>query len=189
MRITLGTLKRYWKGLAQTGAWLVGIVSVFVFPPPEQVGSDTEQTFRAFCVFIVSVLVGILAFPLGKFKKKSATKGWSVASAVALLIGVTLFFKYQSQRAEWSAPCGERRVVVVGSVLTDAGKTYAANEPVFTKDAAVIDAGCKPTLVWTEASIHENAIRLHTIYTFLIVCFSLAPVMVIQTGFCASRRR
>jgi hypothetical protein len=188
MTTALSTLKRYWKGLAQTGAWLVGIVGVFVFPPPELVGSDSEKTFRLLCVFILSVLMGVLTLPLRKFKTKKAARGWSFASALALLIGVLLFFQYQSQRAQWSAACAKRRVVV-GSVLTDAGKTYAANEAVFTKEAAVFDAGCKPALVWTDASIHSNAVRLHTLYTVVIVLFALAALMAIQAQYCATRPR
>jgi type IV secretory pathway component VirB8 len=74
-------------------------------------------------------------------------------------------------------------------VLTDAGKTYATHESVFTKEAAVFDAACKPALVWTEASIRENAIRLDTLYTFVILVLAVAVLMSIQAAFLASGRR
>jgi FtsH-binding integral membrane protein len=183
-----GLLKRYWRGLSQTGAWLVGIISVFAFPPPEEVGSDSEQTFRAFCVFILAVLLGILAIPLTKYKGKKGALGWAVTAGIALLAGGVLFFEYQNQRAEYSAKYEQKRIVV-GSILTSAGQMYATHEAGFTKEKAVFDAGGKPALIWQSASIHKNANRLHTTYTFVVVFLALSAVLAIQAKYCASQKR
>jgi hypothetical protein len=181
--LSLETIKSNWRGLSQTGAWLVGTLSVFVFAPPTEVGSDSAGTFRSLCVFVLASLMGILSISLSKLKSKDAASGWAVVAVLLLCSGISLFFWYQSYRSEWSVDSGRSRVVI-GSELTEDGKTYMQTDRPASNEQAVFEAGGKPERIWTAGSIHSKAQRLYTIYFCLIIALSLAAVTAIQTRYC-----
>jgi hypothetical protein len=110
--LSLATTRSNWRGLSLTAAWLIGTVSVFVLAPPAEVGSDSAGTFRSFAAFVLTVLMGILSFPLSKLKSRDAAPGWAVVAIFLLGSGIGLFFWYQSYRSEWSVKYGGSRVVI-----------------------------------------------------------------------------
>jgi len=181
--VSLATIKSNWRVLSQTGAWLVGIVSLFVLAPPVEVGSDSAGTFRYFSAFVLAVLIGILSVPLSKLKSRAAASGWAAVAVLLLCAGIGLFFWYQSYRSQWSVKSGGARVVI-GSELTADGKTYMEKDKPSSTEQAVFEAGGRPERIWTSLSIHSKAQRLYTIYFCLIILLSMAAVTAIQTRYC-----
>jgi hypothetical protein len=181
--LSLATIKLNWRGLSQTGAWLIGTLSVFVFAPPAEVGSDAAGTFRSFSAFVLAVLMGILSIPLSKLKSKDAAPGWAAVAILLLCTGIGLFFWYESYRSEWSVKSGGSRVVI-GAELTADGMTYMEKDRPPSNEQAVFEAGGKPERIWTAGSIHSKAQRLYTIYFCLIIALSMAAVTAIQTRYC-----
>ncbi len=182
--LSLPKLKSNWRGLAQTGVWIIGIVSIFVFTPPAEIGSDSAGTFRSFSAFALAVLMGIMSVPLSKLKSKNAALGWAAVAIFLLGLGVGLFFWYQSYRSNWSAKYGGSRVVI-GDELTHDGSIYMDKDRPASNEQAVLDAGGIPTRIWTTTSIHSKAQTLYRIYFCVIIVLSMTVVTAIQTRYCA----
>ncbi len=171
-------MRKLWRRLAQTAAWLCALLATFVFPPPTDITSDPSRVFVFFSRFIVAILVGLLTLPLGKFAAKRYAV-WRLVSIALLAAGITSFFGYEDLRSKYTADYqGDQRVI--GWTFTYEGWIHKDSEKGITNKQLLADALGDPAGIWTAESIHKASLWIHLYYLLTVITLAACVITLVQ---------
>jgi hypothetical protein len=169
-----------WRRLTQAAAWLCAVVAAFLSPPPRDIAAGDDTTV-AFTAFLIAFLVGLMAIPLVRFRRRKQATAWAVAAAGFFLLGCAAFDQYRDHRARWSVPYAGARVVIGGPAdLTPLGREYVQRFPQHDGATLVANTGGKPGMVWNGSAIRARARTLDLLYIACAAAFAGAIISMLQ---------
>ncbi|MBI3048079.1 MAG: hypothetical protein HYY76_07175 [Acidobacteria bacterium] len=167
-RFRLSSLKGRFAKLDQVGAWIFGIVGVFLLPPP--VGSDGD-IIEALAKFVAVVATGLVLVRVRRWNRRRA---WIVATA-SLVLSVSAFFAYRYFVASWTCTYFDVPMVVGDDEnLTSLARQHLAQNPNLPCELLLQDFGGQTELVWARGVLIARRFALAGAYLLclplLIVC-------------------
>ena len=172
-------MRKLWRRMAKTAAWLCAVVATFVFPPPTDVTSDSSRVFVFFARFIVAILVGLFSLPIGKFAKKPSALRWRLVPVALLVAGIISFLAYEDLKSKYTADFqGDQRVI--GWTFTDEGRTHRDNEKGITNRQLLMDAAGDPAKIWTADSIRKASFWIRVSYLLTVITLAACVITLLQ---------
>jgi uncharacterized membrane protein YhaH (DUF805 family) len=181
-----------WAALAQASAWVMGIMSSFLLPPPVSVSKDDEKIWLRLAQFVIAVLIGLLFVAARRWNKRRHVRWWATSAAVMFLLSILLFVFYQY--LSLSLTCKYySQTIVIGSSYTTQGANYAQKNPGISCEKLLKDFTGQAEDVWTKESVTRNRVTLAVAYIGSIPFFVACIMGVVQalsiTGKEGTRRR
>ncbi len=190
MANSLAILKRSqksWALLAQSAAWIIGILAGFLLPPPVGMTDDT-RVFVRFAQFVVTFIVGFVLLASLRWKSQKYSFRWAAMSLFSLVLGCVMFFGYQLFSARWTAEYNGQRVVTGGD-YTAFGKDYRQENPNLTATDLVRDVAGDVEKIWTKESLTQHRLLLAAVYVFSMPPLTVAVMSLLQAIQCATSER
>src|SRR5437660_5551075 len=178
----LDKLKQHWNLIAQTGVWVMGIVSGFVVSP-QMGGPRYEKSIWNLTQFVVNILVGLMLILTFKYARRTHLKLWIAATAFALLLGLLGYFSYMNQLGRCTCRYYSK-TVLAGTQLRDPQKesNTPCEELLKTHTGEVEE-------IWTSDSINRCRLVLAVSYVSTVPLFAVSLISVVQAVYVASRKR
>lgn len=178
--------RKSWTLLAQTAAWVAGVLAGFLLPPPAGTEDETRVWVR-FAQFIITMVVGLVLLAALRWKDKDLAFRWGGVSASFLLLGTVAFFGYQLCAARWTAIYNDA-LVVIGSDYTPSGLEYHTEHPQLSPADLLMKFAGKVDRIWTRESIAEHRILLAGMYILTMPLFTIAIMSLLQAIQCTTSR-
>lgn len=185
-------MRTHWQILLQGGVWIMTLLSSFVLPPPLWDFKEDAIWFR-FVHFLVSALIGLLFIPMRSWSEQKHQWTWWWITALALVIGIFVFFEYQSLRAHWTRGYGGERIVV-GQTYTEDALEY--KRTVRTKDQReisdeelIMDYAGDTEQIWKAGEIRSHRLILAAVYMGSISLFAIIIMTLVQAIYCSTRNK
>ena len=164
-------LEKNWGVLSQTGVWVLGIVSGFIFDPP-----DTSNSWKGLARFVVAILTAMVFIAAQKWKRKSHLGIWVAVTCLLLLILVVVFTIYQNRLNNWTCEWNSKHFVI-GSEWTVQGAKWQ-NE---SCEDLLQDFLGKTDDIWKIGSINRRRTELSLFYFSAVLLCSACLLAAIQS--------
>ncbi len=185
------TIKESFLKWLQLAAWILSVLGTFLIEPPFSL-PDQQKFVAGFTKFFLAVFLGLLLYPLNKYKKAEYTRRWWIA-------GIVLFFSAMIMTAGYLTTYQEKTILhqvndmtylrlVVGNRLTADGdtarvevlkqKAVATNEDIVTNFSIQTVEDLKQ--VWEPEGIRFNNYLLLGFYLLLIFSCSALLMIALQ---------
>lgn len=175
--------QKSWVLLAQTAAWVVGVLAGFLLPPP--IGTPAEsRVYVRFAQFVITVVIGLVLLAALRWKSKKHTFRWGATSALFLLLGTATFFGYQIFANRWTTQYNKQRVVI-GDAYTAHGREYHEENPHLTPENLLMDNKGEAEKVWTRESLTQRRLLLAAMYVLAMPLFTVSIMSILQALQCA----
>lgn len=178
--------KDRWAALSQFGAWLAGIVLLFVAVPARlRLNEDPSWAVR-FVQFALTIIVGVIVVAFWRRCAPRYRRRWLIACIVSFILGLAAFGAYLHLSNRWTCSYLGLPPVVIG-------KTYTADAaPV----AVTVGNSCTRLLreygenweIWDENEIEDRYLLLIAIFSLVVIAFALAVVFLVQAWRCGDGR-
>ena len=178
--------RKGWLVLAQGALWLGGIFGGFLLPPPVGIQASDEKLWLRLGQFIIAVVLGLVFFASRRWRQPCHALWWSGASLVFLAAAIIVFFRYQQLTLAWTANYSGQKVIV-GSVLTPAGRAETQANPGISYDDLIMDFAGKTEAIWTSESINRRKLILAACYISCLPLFTICLLAVVQAIACGAR--
>jgi hypothetical protein len=178
--------RKGWLVLAQGALWLGGILGGFLLPPPVGILASDEKLWLRLGQFIIAVVLGLVFFAARRWRQPCHALWWCGAALVFLAAAVVVFFRYQQLTLAWTANYAGQKVVV-GSVLTPAGRADIQANPGNSRDDLIMDFAGKTEAIWTSESINHRRLMLAACYISCLPLFTICLLAVVQAIACGAR--
>jgi hypothetical protein len=184
------TVRQKWQYLLQGSAWIMTLLAGFVLTPPIW---DFEQhlIWYRFTHFIVAALIGLMFIPITRWPNKRYTSRWALFTLILLILGVVLFFQYQSLRDDWTVAY-DKKPVIIGKTYSRDALNYKEmvkgeeNREVSDRELVMAAAGRTENL-WNIEELHRRGRILAAVYVGSIAIFTVAIISLIQALYCNSK--
>lgn len=177
--------RKSWLTMSQGALWLGGVLGSFLLPPPVGTQASEEKVWLRLGQFIVAVVLGLVFFVAQRWRASRYALAWWGTSLLFLGIAVGVFFRYQQLTIEWTANYqGEK--VVIGSVYTPEGSSYAAEHPGISADKLVEDFTGKTEDIWQRATMDRRRLPLAAAYVSCLPAFTICLIAVVQAIQCTA---
>ena len=174
--------KKSWGLLAQTAAWILGIIGGFLLPPPIGITQQSEKLWLRLAQFIIICVVGLMFIATRRWNKKTHILMWWLSAALVLMLAIVSFFGYQKLLNSWTCKFyQEARIVGPQSELTPHGIEYFHDNSGASCEDALREHAGKAEDVWTKASIDSRQITLAGIYILCVPLFTICIISLLQT--------
>ncbi len=172
-----------WVLLAQTAAWVVGVLAGFLVPPP--VGAAEEsRVYVRFAQFVITVVIGLVLLAAMRWKSKKDSFLWGAAAVIFLLLGSAMFFGYQLCAARWTAEYNNQRVVI-GETYTAYGREYHEQNPNLSPANLIMHVAGQVEKLWTRESLTQRRLLLAAMYVLAMPLFTVSIMSILQAIQCA----
>ena len=178
--------RKSWLMLAQGGVWIGGILGSFLLPPPVGVSSEDEKIWLRLGQFVIAVVLGLILFAAHRWSQRRHGLRWGGSALVFLAIALAAFFRYQHLTLAWTGRYVGQSVVV-GSVYTPQGASYAQKNPMISCDDLIFDFAGATEEIWTSASINRRRLLLAATYVSCMPLFTLCLLSVVQAVQCGTK--
>ncbi|MEP6664395.1 MAG: hypothetical protein ABJC04_12110 [Verrucomicrobiota bacterium] len=179
--------QKSWVMLAQTAAWMAGVLAGFLLPPP--VGTAAEsRVYVRFAQFVITLVIGFVLLAALRWKSPKNIFRWAATSAVFLLLGSAMFFGYQLFAARWTAEYNSQHVVI-GGTYTSFGHDYHRENPNLSPSDLVMDVAGATEKIWTQESLTQRRLLLAAMYVLAMPLFTVAVMSLLQAMQCATARK
>ena len=169
--------------LAQTAAWVVGVLAGFLLPPP--IGTPQEnQIWVRFAQFVITVFIGLLVLAALRWKSKKDAFRWGAISMLFLFLGTATFFGYQFFATRWTTMYNKQRVVI-GDVYTAVGRDHHEQNQHRPPEELVMDFAGDVEMIWTRESIAQRRLLLAAMYVLAMPLFTVSVMSIVQALHCA----
>lgn len=168
------------------------VLGSFVLPPPLWDFKEDSVWFR-FAHFFVSALIGLLFVPMRSWSERKHSWRWWWITFVALVLGIGVFFLYQSLRADWTRAYGGGRIVVGATYKKDA-LDYKQSERIehdrdLSDEELIMDSAGDTKSIWEEGEIRRRRLILAGIYIGIISLFGVSMITLIQSLYCSTKSK
>ena len=181
-----GSPEARWQWIAQLAAWLLGLFSSFLLPPPMGFDGDAVASFAQFAL---TVLVGLFIFLVRRFREPKHAPCWWIAASLALLLSVASFLRYQYLREVWTCDYfGERLIVGSSQDLTPQGASYFQQNPGVSCDQALQDFIGRVEDAWTTNAIAARRMWLAVVYLAILPLLMVSVLGTLQALRCGRSR-
>jgi len=174
--------KKNWGVLAQTAAWVLGIIGSFLLPPPVGITQQSEKLWLRLAQFVIICVVGLMFIAARRWNRKEHIRRWWISAALILVLAILSFFGYQKLLNKWTCKHYQQaKIVGSESSLTPHGIEYFRDNPGASCEDALKEHAGKAEDVWTKASIDSRQITLAGIYILCVPLFTICIIAVLQT--------
>lgn len=179
----LGSRQGRWLGAAQLGALSLGFLLALLLPPPVGIQLGGERVWLRLGLCAISVLPGAVMLAAPRWGDRRHAMPWWGASGVAMVAAAVVFFQYQRLAYQWTGEY-DGRLLVVGSVYTEHGKSYVEKNPDLPLTTLLDDFLGRPEDIWTRASINRRRQILAGLYVSCLPLFLFSAMALVQALRC-----
>jgi len=178
-------LKNNWQDLAQGAAWLLGLFSTFIYPPPANsldLSLGRADTGFNAARFVVTLVLAAAFFLARRYVRKSGI--WLALAALTLGAASVLYFDYQSRAERWTATYNGG-LVTRGDQLTTHAAQYAKENSIELSRSGhsklIFDFGGNAAAVWADTDVITSRWRELVLRYVATACLlTLCVVTVLQ---------
>lgn len=175
--------QKSWVMLAQSAAWVAGVLAGFLLPPPVGTSHDSQVWVR-FAQFVITVLIGLLVLAALRWKRKKDAFHWGAIAMLFLFLGTATFFGYQFFAARWTTWYHDRAVVIGGDYTTH-GREYHEEHLNLPPTDLIMDHRGKVEEIWTRESLTQRRLLLAAMYVLAMPLFTVCVMSIVQALHCA----
>jgi len=181
---TLRTVRKNWTLIAQSGAWLFGLVASFLTPLPYESdfstvtggpGGNGTAHVAALGRVVVVVLVGLFLLPALRWRAARHAWKWGAVSAVFLVILLGGFFVLDGVTNACVVTYRGSRLLI-GTTYTPEATSYLQNNRVTTRELIDQYNVSRMDRIWTTESMLGCRRRLLVLY-FMMLPISIVTIL------------
>ena len=177
--------RKSWLTMSQGALWLGGVLGSFLLPPPVGTQAGEGKVWLRLGQFIVAVLLGLVFFLAQRWRASRYAIAWWMTALAFLAIAIGLFFRYQQLTIDWTGNYQGQKVVI-GSVYTEQGASYVAENAGISTDQLIHDFTGKTEDIWQRNTIDRRRLLLAAAYVSCVPAFTICLIAIVQAIQCAA---
>lgn len=171
-------IKASMDSILQVGAWLVGVIVMFVISPPRLTSADDSQFFVRAAQFVVAILLVLVIVAVRR-------SGWTVrklwiSTVGALLAAVAAFFAYLFFYLSKTCEYDGRGPMVIGNTMSPGAREYAASDPPKDCRTMLWDYAGNTGEIWPRGELLVNYLAISASFIATVCLFAVTLVLAIE---------